>query len=68
MKTIYTLIGFIVLLIVTPVETKIQPKVIAKRTITTPDYSKTIINSKIDSFETTKHKVFDVQKELLYNN
>lgn len=67
MKTIYTLMGFIVLLIFTPIESKIQPKVIVKKAITNSYYSKTIIDSKIDTLETTKHKVFELQKELGFN-
>lgn len=66
MKTLYTGIVFIVLLIFTPISNNKIPEL--KQTIITQNntskYSSELIESKIDTLERTKQKVILLQKEL----
>jgi hypothetical protein len=65
MKTLYTGMVFIVLLLFTPRVNKIPE---LKQTITiqqdTIKYSSELIESKIDTLERTKQRVIQLQKEL----
>lgn len=66
MKTFYTILGFLGLLLFTQNKTNTEPELVIRTNNYEPDYSREIINSKIDTLEYNKHRVILLQKELGY--